>query len=233
MAVIFDIGLKLNDSELKHHLQSVRGDIERAFNISSGGKITKELAAATTQAIALEKALSKATTDKGISYSSLTLELQKSGTSAAKLTSTLASGGTQFAASLNSANSALALSNRQVLSLNKTLQEAGRVFKQSFKFTVAQTAIRSISNEIKQTVTWVKDLNDAVNNIAVVTGKSAQEVEKLTKSVIKGSADLRVAAKDYAEGALIFYQQGLNDEEVTRRNQITIKASKAANQSIQ
>jgi len=43
---------------------------------------------------------------------------------------------------------------------------------------------------------------------------------------------LRVAARDYAEGALIFYQQGLNDEEVKRRNEVTIKAAKAAGQSV-
>lgn len=173
--------------------------------------------------------MTAATTNKGISYSQLNVELAKAGTTAGKLTATLAAGGSAFTSSLNTANNALALSNRQVLSLNKTLQEASRVFKQSLKFTVAQTAIRAISQEVKESIQWVKTLNDAVNEIAVVTGKTGAEIDKVTESAVKGSKDLRVAAEDYAKGALIFYQQGLNDEEVTRRNEITIKAAKAAN----
>ena len=90
-----------------------------------------------------------------------------------------------------------------------------------------------IVNQAQSAVRWVTNLNDAVNDIAVVTGKTGDEITKVTEQAIKGSRELRVAARDYAEGALIFYQQGLNDEEVTRRNEITIKAAKAAGQSIE
>lgn len=182
----------------------------------------------------LEKALAKATAQDGtISYSKLTSELNKGGTSAAKLTSELAKGGTMFVNSLNAANSALALSNRSAITLGKQMKEISRVVTQSFKFTAAQIFLRQISSGAEQAKRWVVDLNEAVNNIAVVTGKTGDEVKKVTEQAVKGSAQLKVAAKDYAEGALIFYQQGLNDKEVIRRNEITIKASKAAGQSIE
>lgn len=233
MAINFEIGLRLTDKELKSQLAGINKDLTRAFTVKNAdGGFSKEIAAAATQAKALDKALRAATTNKGISYAQLNMELAKAGTTAGKLTSTLAQGGTYFRQSLDQANNALALSNRHVLSLNKVLQEAARVFKQSFKFTVAQTAIRAISTEIRESVQWVTNLNDAVNNIAVVTGKTATQITAVTDQAIKGSKDLRIAAEDYAKGALIFYQQGLNDEEVIRRNEITIKAAKAANQSI-
>lgn len=233
MAINFEIGLRLTDKELKSQLAGINKDLTRAFTVKNAdGGFSKEIAAAATQAKALDKALRAATTNKGISYAQLNMELAKAGTTAGKLTSTLAQGGTYFRQSLDQANNALALSNRHVLSLNRVLQEAARVFKQSFKFTVAQTAIRAISTEIRESVQWVTNLNDAVNNIAVVTGKTATQITAVTDQAIKGSKDLRIAAEDYAKGALIFYQQGLNDEEVIRRNEITIKAAKAANQSI-
>lgn len=233
MAINFEIGLRLTDKELKSQLAGINKDLTRAFTVKNAdGGFSKEIAAAATQAKALDKALRAATTNKGISYAQLNMELAKAGTTAGKLTSTLAQGGTYFRQSLDQANNALALSNRHVLSLNKVLQEAARVFKQSFKFTVAQTAIRAISTEIRESVQWVTNLNDAVNNIAVVTGKTATQITAVTDQAIKGSKDLRIAAEDYAKGALIFYQQGLNDKEVIRRNEITIKAAKAANQSI-
>ena len=55
--------------------------------------MSDELAAATKQAMALEQALKKATTDKGVSYVTLTNELRKAGTSAAQMVTTLAKGG--------------------------------------------------------------------------------------------------------------------------------------------
>lgn len=194
--------------------------------------MSKELRAATQQAIALEGALKKATTDKGISYASLTSELKKSGTSAQQLVTTLAKGGSQFTASLNAANAALALSNRSVVTMSAKIAEMARVFAQSFKFTAAQTAIRAIAGEVQGAVIWVKELNSALNEIATVTGKTSLEMERVTSNTITAARDLKVAASEYAEGALIFYQQGLSDDEVARRTEITVKAAKAANESI-
>lgn len=196
--------------------------------------MTKEIAAATQEAMVLQKALTKATAEDGVvSYSKMAMELNKAGTNAAKMTTILATGGDRFKESLATANQALALSNRQAFTLGKTMKEVWRVTVQSFKFTAAQTFLRAISSEASKAIKWVTDLNEAVNNIAVVTNKTGDEITKVTEQAIKGSRELKVAAKDYAEGALIFYQQGLNDEEVIRRNEITIKASKAANQSIE
>jgi hypothetical protein len=56
----------------------------------------------------LEKALKRATTDKGISFYSLNAELQKAGTNASQLVATLAAGGKDFHSSLMMANTAFA-----------------------------------------------------------------------------------------------------------------------------
>lgn len=181
----------------------------------------------------LEKALTRATSQDGtISYSKMAMQLNKAGSSASKMVTTLAAGGQAFEGSLNAANLALATANRSAITLNKTFKEVSRVMVQSFKFTAAQTVIREVTSNVQSAIRWVKELNAAVNDIAVVTGRTGDEITQITEQVVRGSKALKVAAKDYAEGALIFYQQGLNDNEVTRRNEITIKASLAANQSI-
>lgn len=81
-------------------------------------------------------------------------------------------------------------------------------------------------------VGWIKDLDAELAKIAVVTEKSGSSLEKVYGNIIQGAADMRVAAKEYASASLIFYQQGLNDQEVERRTQITIQAAKAAGQSV-
>lgn len=195
--------------------------------------MSDEIAKATQQAQVLEKALKRATTDKGISYYSLTAELNKAGTSAAKLTATLARGGQQFAASLSTANAALALADRSVISLNSKIKEMARVTTQSFKFTAAQTFLQAVSNAARDAYRWVEELNKTVTDISVVTGYQGEQLDKVTQNAIISAKELRIAANDYAEGALIFYQQGLGDDEVARRVEITAKAARAAGSSLE
>lgn len=195
--------------------------------------MTNEIAKATQQAMILEKAMKRATTDKGISYYALNSELQKAGTNAAKLTATLAKGGQQFAASLNAANVALAQSDRTLISLSSKIKEMSRVMVQSFKFTAAQATLQAISNAAREAYQWVYDLDKTITNIGVVTGYTGDQLDKVTQNAIAGAKELRIAANDYAEGALIFYQQGLGDDEVARRVEITAKSARAAGQSLE
>lgn len=231
MAITFKVGFQVNDKELRTGLQGIQKDIENAFQIKGG--LTENIQKATQQAMILEKAIKRATTDKGISYYSLTAELNKAGTSAKQLVTTLAAGGQNFQASLNAANTALALSNRSVISLSNRIKEMSRVMVQSFKFTAAQSTLRAISNAAREAYQWVYDLDKTITNIGVVTGYTGDQLDKVTQNAIAGAKELRIAANDYAEGALIFYQQGLGDDEVARRVEITAKSARAAGQSLE
>lgn len=231
MAITFQIGFQVNDKELKSGLQGIQKDIENAFNIKSG--MSEELAKATQQATILQNALKRATSDKGISFYTLNSELNKAGTSAKQLVTTLAAGGSNFTASLNAANTALARANRNVITLNSKIKEMARVLTQSFKFTAAQTFLQGISSAAREAYQWVYDLDKTITNIGVVTGYTGDQLDKVTKNAIAGAKELRIAANDYAEGALIFYQQGLGDDEVARRVEITAKSARAAGQSLE
>lgn len=91
MAITYQVGFKLDDSEIEKGLGAIHRDIQNAFHIKGG--LSDEIKTATKEAMVLEKALKKATTDKGISYNALTAELRKAGTSAGQLTANLAKGG--------------------------------------------------------------------------------------------------------------------------------------------
>lgn len=230
MAITFKVGFQVDDKSLRSGLQGIQKDIENVFNIKSG--MSDELAKATQQATILQNALKRATSDKGLSFYTLNSELNKAGTSASQLVTTLASGGSAFTASLNAANTALAQANRNVITLNSKIKEMARVLTQSFKFTMAQAFLQGVSNAAREAYQWVYDLNKTITDISVVTGYQGEQLDKVTKSAIQGARELRVAADEYAKGALIFYQQGLNDDEVARRTEITVKAAKAAGSSM-
>lgn len=231
MAVSFQIGFVADTKQLEQSLQRIHSEIESAFTFR--GNMSKEMAEAAISAKTLSNALSKATMESGqISYTKFIGEINKAGSSVGQLTTNLALGGERFSASLAAANQAIALSNRGAIVLGEKMKEVFRVTTQSFKFTAAQTFLRAVSSEAQKAVGWVTDLNAAVNNIGVVTGKSGDEMKAITAQAIQASKDLKVAAKEYAEGALIFYQQGLSDGEVQTRTEVTIQAAKAAGQSV-
>lgn len=191
------------------------------------------MANAVNQAEALKVALQKATTNKGLSFIEMKKSLRESGTSVENMVRVLASAGPEFAGSFNIALSSLATANRNVIQISKKIQEVKRVMVQSIKFTAAQTAIREFSQLTSESIRWVKELNTEIANIGVVTGKTGAQLETLYTNIIEGSRQLKVSAKEYAQAALIFYQQGLDDTQVEKRTQITIQSAKAADQSVE
>lgn len=232
MAITFDVGFRADTKELSASLSTIQREVQAAFSAPTAGKgMSTEIAAAVKQAQILEQTLKKATTEKGTSFIQMNLELKKMGTSAEEMVATLAKAGPAFSGSLNTMLQTFATADRNLLSMSAKIKEMGRVLTQSFKFSAAQSAIQFVTGEAQEAIQWVQKLDSQLNTIQIVSGKTAAEMGKVYDVVIQKSKELRVAAQDYAEASQIFYQQGLGDEEVARRSEITIQAAKAAGQS--
>lgn len=232
MAITFDVGFRADTKELSASLSTIQREVQAAFSAPTAGKgMSTEIAAAVKQAQILEQTLKKATTEKGTSFIQMNLELKKMGTSAEEMVATLAKAGPAFSGSLNTMLQTFATADRNLLSMSAKIKEMGRVLTQSFKFSAAQSAIQFVTSEAQEAIHWVQKLDSQLNTIQIVSGKTATEMEKVYDVVIQKSKELRVTAQDYAEASQIFYQQGLGDEEVARRSEITIQAAKAAGQS--
>lgn len=235
---MFEVGFRTTGKDdlakaIGPQISQIAQEINRAFTAPAGRGLKAEIIAATREANILQNALKKATSDKGISFVSLNSELRKAGTSAEQMVTTLGKAGPAFSQSFNVALTALATADRRVITISERIREMQRVMTQSIKFTAAQNIQRQVMSAMAQSIGWVKDLNRALTEISVVTGKTGEDLDRVYESAVRGSRELRVAADEYAKGALIFYQQGLKDEEVKRRTDITIKSAKAAGQSIQ
>lgn len=229
----FDVGFKVNAKSLEGQLSTISKEIDKAFEVTpSSVGMGRELSQAVIQARTLQDVLQKASTTKGLSFIGMNAELRKAGTTSAKLVTDLMAGGQYFQGTTNQALVAFSSANRQAVLLNKRIAEMGRVFMQSFKFTAAQMAIQSFQSSIQQTVQWVIRLDKELNSIQVVSGKTAEQMGSVSAEIVERSRALRVAALDYAQASQIYYQQGLQDDEVIRRADITIKAAQAANENV-
>lgn len=230
MAITYNIQFNADTKSLQSQLATVQKDLSKAFNVTlNTADIDVKMSAAVRSAQVLERALTKATTINGTAFSALNAELRKANMSAGELVTTLS--GAQMRESASMFINTFTYADRSALVLSGRIKEMGRVLAQSFKFTTAQAFLRFMDSALQSGVQWSKDMNKALTDIAIVTGAVGEDLDRIFNQVLTGAQQLKVAAREYAEAALIFYQQGLGEEEVAKRTDVTIKAAKAAGQS--
>lgn len=230
MAIIYEIGFRTNTSALQQQIAQINSDIQKAFELRNKGELGKEVERGVAAASALKTILQQATTNKGLSFVSMNIALRQANLSAGDLVKTLSSAGMH--SSVNTFVQSFAAADRSVLSISARMQDLQHVMAQSFKFSTAQQILRFFQRVFRDGIQWSKDMNTVLTEISIVSGKTGSALDSTMTAIVKGAADLRVAAKEYAEAAVIFYQQGLADDEVERRTQTTIKAAKASGAAV-
>jgi TP901 family phage tail tape measure protein len=104
-------------------------------------------------------------------------------------------------------------------------------FFNAFKYQVATKVLNSVTGSIQQAWGYTKALDTSLNDIRIVTGKSADEMARFAVQANEVAQNLGKSTTDYTNAALIYAQQGLSDKEVAERAAITLKAANVTGQS--
>ena len=114
---------------------------------------------------------------------------------------------------------------------NSLINKMGTTLINTLKWTFSSSLINRFTGSIQQAVGYVEHLDHSLNDIRIVTKKSANEMEQFGQQANKAAQALGKATTDYTEAALIYYQQGLSDEEVKARAETTLKAANVTGQA--
>lgn len=229
MAIIYEVGFKADTKSLQSQLSVISKDIDKAFNQSSG-LLNANLTEGIKQATILETVLKRATTDKGTSFINMNIALKQAGTSVQGMVAGLS--GAKMNGALNTFLTTFAQADRNIIGMSSKIKEMQRVLMQSVKFSFAQDIQRFVSGQIQAAIGYIQDLNKALTDIVIVAPELAGQMDGLAESIITAAQGLHVAAKEYAEAAIIFYQQGLDSDEVAKRTEVTVKSALASGQSM-
>lgn len=131
----------------------------------------------------------------------------------------------------NSLQKSLTQTNDRLKTTNGFLDKMATTFANTIRWSVATKAIQSITGSIQSAYYFTKDLDRSLNDIRIVTNKSADEMERFALQATKASQSLGKTTTDYTKASLLFYQQGLNDKEVAARTETTLKAANVTGQS--
>lgn len=111
------------------------------------------------------------------------------------------------------------------------LDRMGVTLKNTLKWSISSSAINTFTGAVQQAYGYVQHLDTSLNDIRIVTGKSADEMDKFAEKANDAAKALGASTTDYTEAALIYYQQGLSDEESQARAETTLKAANVTGQT--
>ena len=96
---------------------------------------------------------------------------------------------------------------------------------------MSSSILHGLVSSIQGAYQYAQNLDKSLTDIAIVTGRSTDQMAEFAEQANKSAQALSVSTTGYTDAALIYYQQGLNDEEVQARTDTTMKLSNVTGQS--
>ena len=227
----YTIGIKADIQQAEKSLKQLSDSINSLMTKQANqGFGSESINAAVESVQTLQLQLNKAiNTDTGrLNLHAFNTSLKESGISLKSLSSTLIDAGSEgqkvFIALANTiAQAEVPLKKNKTL-LQNFLTDLGK----TAKWELSSRLVHSVESVLSGAVSYVKELNSSLTDIRIVTGYSADEMTRFAQQANEAAKKLSTTTKSYADAALIYYQQGDSDDQVSKKAEITIKAANTA-----
>lgn len=236
-----DLRIRLNFdadvSKARREMESLQASLDKIMNIQANRgmgtrylseDIEKASMAAASLRVYLDQAFN-ARTGK-LDLVKFNQSLIKSGLTAESLKNTLMSIGPQGQQAFFQLSQAVATSEIPIIRISDRMRKLGVTLANTAKWQFSSTALHAFVGSITSAYNYAQDLNESLNNIRIVTGQSVEQMSRFADRANQAARALSASTLAYTDAALIFYQQGLNDEEVAARAEATVKMSNITGQ---
>lgn len=198
-----------------------------------GQELNTGLQNAAKTASTLETILSKTfNTELGtLNVAKFNQELKNSNLTTQEIQTSLAGAGATGTTAYNLMTNAILGTNLQLKTTNKLLDEMATSMANTVKWGITSSIFNSISSSVQKAVRYAEDLDESLTNIRIVSGQSAAQMADFAQQANAAAQAMGSTTLKYTDSALIYYQQGLSDEEVIDRTNTTIKMANALGES--
>ena len=229
-----NLAFTADTSKAKMQLQDLQNQLRQlTLSTSSELGITKEIQGASRAAAELSVHLKEATNVQTgtLDFTKLNQSIKKSGTSLQEYGKTLVSMGPKGQQAFMSLAQAVATSEVPIRRTNAMLKEMGTTLANTARWQLSSSILHGFMGAVQSAYGYAQDLNESLNNIRIVTGQNIDEMAKFAQEANKAARALSATTTEYTNASLIYYQQGLNDQQVKERTDVTIKMANVARQS--
>ena len=229
------IGFSADTSKLSSALKQ----LEVQLNKIATGKISgnfgieqiREASSAATQLGAHLKAAINVDTGK-LDISKFARSLHSSNTTLSSLSASLTKVGPAGQVAFMNIARAITEAEMPLKRSNELMNKLWITMKNTVRWQITSGFLTGFTGAIGDAYRYTEDLNESLNNIRIVTGKSTAEMAQFAKQANRAAKELNTTTTKYTDASLIYYQQGLDDKQVKARTDVTAKFANVSRENL-
>lgn len=193
----------------------------------------KELEESYQTILKIQKALNSATNFSTGSFNTSTFlsDLKKMDVSTQNLVKTFSTAGVAGQQAFNQLAAALGSTEAKVSRMSTTVTKMFNTFQNTLRWGITASIFETASNSIGRAVDYVKDLDRSLNDIRIISGYSAEDMNKFADSANKAAQALGKTTTEYTNASLIYIQQGKTLQESNSLAELTLKTANVTGQA--
>lgn len=238
-SIMVDLKFQADTSQAKAKMKELQTSLSQLQSISNQNLPMNQLSSGLDQAknaaaqlqVQLKSAFNQNTGK--LDLSRFNQQLQQSGMSLEKYKVALMQAGPAGKQAFEQLAVQIASADTHVTRISSRMAQLGKTLANTFRWQISSAALMAVTSTIRTAYQYAQDLNASLNDIRIVTGYSADHMDKFAKKANEAAQALSTTTTEYTKASLIFFQQGLNSEEVEKRTAATIKMANATGQSVE
>lgn len=229
-----NLAFTADTQQAKMQLQSLQTQLNQiTTGTKIGSGIEKDIQGAIRAASELSIHLKKATNVNtgNLDFAKLNQSIKQSGMTLQQYGAQLQKIGPQGQQAFMALTNSIAQAEIPLRRSGMLLKQFGTTLMNTAKWQISSTILHGFMSSVQSAYGYAQDLNESLNNIRIVTGQNIDQMAKFAQEANKAAKALSTTTTEYTNASLIYYQQGLSDQQVKERTDITIKMANVARQS--
>ena len=232
--ITYRLDFRANLTNVQQQLDTLKAKLMdvskmRVINPNSTAEIRQASNAATALQQSLQRAFN-ANTGK-LDLTKFNLDLKNSGHNLQTLSAQLLQAGQKGQEAFMQMSIAIANSQKSMLHLTGVADRLWTTLKNTARWQISSYALTGLISGISNALNYIKDLNKSLNDIRIVSGDSASEMERYAKAANQAARALGSTTLDVTNATLIYRQQGNALAEAAKKAEITVKAANVATEA--
>lgn len=223
----YTIGVNADTSKFEASLQEAVTSLQ---TLGTKSQVVPTLQKASTAALDLAKNLQSAVnTNTGkLDLSVFNKKLEDSGQSLRSYYNQMVQLGPAGTEAFLKVASSIAQAELPLRRTNTLMNELWVTMKNTMRWQLTSSVLHGFVGSLEQAYGYSKNLDRSLNEIRIVSEKSAEDMARFAEQANKAAKALSTTTTNYTDASLIYYQQGLTDQEVLDRTETTIKMANVA-----
>ena len=234
----FGVKVGLDSKEAQKELQELQKQLNSLGTLSNpkvGDKLSADMQKASQAAAQLKIALDSAIdVDTGkLDLSKFSRSLKDSGMKLKDYRDQLMSMGPEGEKAFTQVANSILKAEAPLRRTSKLIDTMWTTLKNTARWELSSSILHGLESSLQKAVTYAQDLNKSLTDIRIVTGYSTDHMAEFAIEANKAAKALSATTTEYTNASLIYFQQGLSDQQVKERTEVTVKMANVTRDSAQ